>query len=168
MIVKKDIQFQKVQNGLLKVEELDFSDYSQIRLSILTIKNDLNLSYLALIEVPFYSNSLNSVLKKRESGAFDLFDILYYDLASGNSNDDFINYVLKNVPDYILETIKVYLECDASIDRSSKLLFTHRNTVNYRVNKFISSTNINIKNCANLALCRLMLSTYQSKQGREL
>ena len=166
LIIKKDIQLTKVQSGLLKVEEMSYDDYSSIKLSIMTIKNDLNLSHFSLIEVPFYSNNFSLILKNKLSGSFDLFEILLRDFSLGNKHLDFINSVFKEVPDYVINTVHVYLKCDSSIEKSSKLLFTHRNTVNYRVNKFINLTSINIKNCSNIALCRFMISIYNlEKKG---
>ena len=166
LIIKKDIQLTKVQSGLLKVEEMSYDDYSSIKLSIMTIKNDLNLSHFSLIEVPFYSNNFSLILKNKLSGSFDLFEILLRDFTLGNKHLDFINSVFKEVPDYVINTVDVYLKCDSSIEKSSKLLFTHRNTVNYRVNKFINLTSINIKNCSNIALCRFMISIYNlEKKG---
>lgn len=166
LIIKKDIQLSKVQSGLLKVEEMSYDDYSSIKLSIMTIKNDLNLSHLSLIEVPFYSNNFSLILKNKLSGSFDLFEILLRDFSLGNKHLDFINSVFKEVPDYVINTVDVYLKCDSSIEKSSKLLFTHRNTVNYRVNKFINLTSINIKNCSNIALCRFLISIYNlEKKG---
>lgn len=166
LIIKKDVQLTKVQSGLLKVEEMSYDDYSSIKLSIMTIKNDLNLSHFSLIEVPFYSNNFSLILKNKLSGSFDLFEILLRDFSLGNKHLDFINSVFKEVPDYVINTVDVYLKCDSSIEKSSKLLFTHRNTVNYRVNKFINLTSINIKNCSNIALCRFMISIYNlEKKG---
>ena len=166
LIIKKDIQLTKVQSGLLKVEEMSYDDFSSIKLSIMTIKNDLNLSHFSLIEVPFYSNNFSLILKNKLSGSFDLFEILLRDFTLGNKHLDFINSVFKEVPDYVINTVDVYLKCDSSIEKSSKLLFTHRNTVNYRVNKFINLTSINIKNCSNIALCRFMISIYNlEKKG---
>ena len=166
LIIKKDVQLTKIQSGLLKVEEMSYDDFSSIKLSIMTIKNDLNLSHLSLIEVPFYSNNFSLILKNKLSGSFDLFEILLRDFSLGNKHLDFINSVFKEVPDYVINTVDVYLKCDSSIEKSSKLLFTHRNTVNYRVNKFINLTSINIKNCSNIALCRFMISIYNlEKKG---
>ena len=166
LIIKKDVQLTKIQSGLLKVEEMSYDDFSSINLSIMTIKNDLNLSHFSLIEVPFYSNNFSLILKNKLSGSFDLFEILLRDFSLGNKHLDFINSVFKEVPDYVINTVDVYLKCDSSIEKSSKLLFTHRNTVNYRVNKFINLTSINIKNCSNIALCRFMISIYNlEKKG---
>ena len=166
LIIKKDVQLTKIQSGLLKVEEMSYDDYSSIKLSIMTIKNDLNLSHFSLIEVPFYSNNFSLILKNKLSGSFDLFEILLRDFSLGSKHLDFINSVFKEVPDYVINTVDVYLKCDSSIEKSSKLLFTHRNTVNYRVNKFINLTSINIKNCSNIALCRFMISIYNlEKKG---
>ena len=166
LIIKKDVQLTKIQSGLLKVEEMSYDDYSSIKLSIMTIKNDLNLSHFSLIEVPFYSNNFSLILKNKLSGSFDLFEILLRDFSLGNKHLDFINSVFKEVPDYVINTVDVYLKCDSSIEKSSKLLFTHRNTVNYRVNKFINLTSINIKNRSNIALCRFMISIYNlEKKG---
>ena len=166
LIIKKDVQLTKIQSGLLKVEEMSYDDFSSIKLSIMTIKNDLNLSHFSLIEVPFYSNNFSLILKNKLSGSFDLFEILLRDFSLGNKHLDFINSVFKEVPDYVINTVDVYLKCDSSIEKSSKLLFTHRNTVNYRVNKFINLTSINIKNCSNIALCRFLISIYNlEKKG---
>ena len=166
LIIKKDVQLTKIQSGLLKVEEMSYDDFSSIKLSIMTIKNDLNLSHFSLIEVPFYSNNFSLILKNKLSGSFDLFEILLRDFSLGNKHLDFINSVFKEVLDYVINTVDVYLKCDSSIEKSSKLLFTHRNTVNYRVNKFINLTSINIKNCSNIALCRFMISIYNlEKKG---
>ena len=166
LIIKKDLQLTKIQSGLLKVEEMSYDDFSSIKLSIMTIKNDLNLSHFSLIEVPFYSNNFSLILKNKLSGSFDLFEILLRDFSLGNKHLDFINSVFKEVPDYVINTVDMYLKCDSSIEKSSKLLFTHRNTVNYRVNKFINLTSINIKNCSNIALCRFMISIYNlEKKG---
>ena len=81
LIIKKDIQLSKVQSGLLKVEEMSYDDYSSIKLSIMTIKNDLNLSHFSLIEVPFYSNNFSLILKNKLSGSFDLFEISFSDIS---------------------------------------------------------------------------------------
>ena len=124
LIIKKDIQLTKVQSGLLKVEEMSYDDYSSIKLSIMTIKNDLNLSHFSLIEVPFYSNNFSLILKNKLSGSFDLFEILLRDFSLGNKHLDFINSVFKEVPDYVINTVDVYLKCDSSIEKSSKF-FDH-------------------------------------------
>ena len=65
--------------------------------------------------------------------------------------------LFEKVPDNILETIKNYILMNHSVLRVSKKMFTHRNTINYRVNKFINMTNIDIREINNSILVYFMI-----------
>ncbi|TYR79023.1 transcriptional regulator [Priestia megaterium] len=45
----------------------------------------------------------------------------------------------------LLETIKCYLECNLNVSLAAKKLYMHRNSLQYRIDKFIDRTNIDIK-----------------------
>ncbi|HWO94821.1 MAG TPA: helix-turn-helix domain-containing protein [Bacillus sp. (in: firmicutes)] len=46
----------------------------------------------------------------------------------------------------LLKTIKTYLECNLNVSLTSKKLYMHRNSLQYRIDKFIEKTGIDIKN----------------------
>ncbi|GAE24681.1 Fis-type helix-turn-helix domain protein [Halalkalibacter wakoensis JCM 9140] len=45
----------------------------------------------------------------------------------------------------LIHSIKVYLDCNMNISHAAKKLFLHRNTMQYRVDKFIEKTGIDIR-----------------------
>ncbi|ADI00003.1 PucR family transcriptional regulator [Salisediminibacterium selenitireducens] len=67
------------------------------------------------------------------------------------------------------ETISVYLKHNMNTSSAAKELFMHRNTMQYRLDKFIEKTSIDMKQFPNAAACYLMLAldtmTISEKQG---
>lgn len=53
--------------------------------------------------------------------------------------------------------INVLYDCDSNITKASKQLFLHRNTLEYRIDKFFDVTGFNLKNHDDLILCFLLL-----------
>ncbi|MBM7702706.1 PucR family transcriptional regulator [Metabacillus iocasae] len=45
----------------------------------------------------------------------------------------------------LIQTVKVYLECNLNVSLASKKLYMHRNSLQYRIDKFIDRTNLDIK-----------------------
>ncbi|MCM3671729.1 helix-turn-helix domain-containing protein [Mesobacillus maritimus] len=52
--------------------------------------------------------------------------------------------VLKEDPE-LLETMKVFLENNSNVSLAAKKLYIHRNTLQYRLDKFAESTGVNVK-----------------------
>lgn len=74
---------------------------------------------------------------------YQLEDVLPYILIN---HSNLINTVLSQVSDTeLLRTIRTYLECNMNISLTAKKLYMHRNSVQYRVDKFIEKTRIDIK-----------------------
>lgn len=65
-----------------------------------------------------------------------------------NSLKKELRYALHDVAqdDELLKTIKTYLECNLNVSLTSKKLYMHRNSLQYRIDKFIEKTGIDIKN----------------------
>ncbi|WP_110113833.1 helix-turn-helix domain-containing protein [Bacillus sp. CGMCC 1.16541] len=45
----------------------------------------------------------------------------------------------------LIQTIKVYLECNLNVSLAAKKLYMHRNSLQYRIDKFMDRTNLDIK-----------------------
>lgn len=61
----------------------------------------------------------------------------------------------------LLESVKLYLECNLNVSLAAKKLFMHRNTLQYRVDKFIEKTSIDIKRFPNAVAVYFMLTLLQ-------
>ena len=72
---------------------------------------------------------------------------------------------LENEKD-LLQTIKIYVEANANATVAAKQLFLHRNSLNYRLDKFFELTNLDVRKfddslCAYLAIRLLEHTNYQ-------
>ena len=83
--------------------------------------------------------------------------MLLQESVNKNNNLLLLKSVFKNVPENILETVKNYINMDHSIIHTSEAMFTHRNTINYRLNKFIQLTGINVRETNSAMATYLML-----------
>lgn len=57
----------------------------------------------------------------------------------------------------LLESIRCYLECNMNTTSAAKKMYMHRNTMQYRVDKFIEKTAVDIKQFPNAVAVYLML-----------
>jgi DNA-binding PucR family transcriptional regulator len=57
----------------------------------------------------------------------------------------------------LIQSIKVYLDCNMNVSLAAKKLYLHRNTLQYRVDKFIEKTGIDIKHFGNAVSIYLAL-----------
>ncbi|MCR6110205.1 helix-turn-helix domain-containing protein [Bacillus sp. A301a_S52] len=63
----------------------------------------------------------------------------------------------------LMHSIKTYLECNMNTSLAAKKMFMHRNTLQYRVDKFIEKTAIDIKQFANAAAVYLLILRLEAK-----
>ncbi|WP_226676921.1 PucR family transcriptional regulator [Rossellomorea aquimaris] len=62
----------------------------------------------------------------------------------------------------LIHTVKVFLENQSNISQTAKKLFMHRNSVQYRIDKFIEKTNIDIKSFQGGILAYFACLSFQS------
>jgi len=89
----------------------------------------------------------------------DIIPYLYIHALDSNAKQHIVTSILGDtVVDYeLLKTVRVFLECNSNATLASKELFMHRNSLQYRVDKFIEKTNINIKQFRGALLTYLAL-----------
>ncbi|MBO8428213.1 MAG: helix-turn-helix domain-containing protein [Firmicutes bacterium] len=120
---------------------------------IKNINVDLNIDINILITHKvnkYYFELLNDSFKFYKNKIFSLYDlVLYFNLNNlKNYNLDIIKE-FNNVPDYLINTMKIYLEANRNALLTSKYLFIHRNTFNQRLEKFIELTSLDIRDFYN-------------------
>ena len=69
-----------------------------------------------------------------------------------------VTSILDNVPKEILLTVKNYIRLNQSLVQTGELMFAHRNTINYRINKFINVTSINVREMQNAVLVYFIIT----------
>ncbi len=161
LIIHENVELSKVNNKVIKVSELDKSLFIKLCVSVNTIKNDLNLEQLLIVEVPFYKESLLLVLHSNNSGYLSLYELLLDEYKDDSLDLEFVKDVFKNVNKYIFDTAKAYIDLEESVQYTSEFLFTHRNTINYRISRFSQLSDINLKNGKNILLTRFLIYLYE-------
>ncbi|RSK26303.1 hypothetical protein EJF36_05195 [Bacillus sp. HMF5848] len=65
----------------------------------------------------------------------------------------------------LLTSIKTYIDCNLNVSLAAKKLFLHRNTMQYRIDKFVDRTGIDIKNFEGAAAVYLAILQHEVIQG---
>ena len=164
LIIHQELNLERVDKRIVKVSEMEKSLFLKLCVSVNTIKNDLELKQLLLVETPFYKDSLKLVLKSELSGYISLYEILLEEYKNEGVDLTFVKDVFKNVDEYIFETAKAYIDLEESVQYTSELLFTHRNTINYRISRFCQLSDINLKQGKNILLTRFLIYLYDKYQ----
>ena len=77
-----------------------------------------------------------------------------------NIDKDFVlkdaKELLKNINRDLLITASVYLKCNLNSNEAAKVLYLHRNSFSYRLNKFIDVSDMDIKNYTNAKFIDLL------------
>lgn len=88
-----------------------------------------------------------SYVKKDVATYVDIFPYFLLDsLEQENAKFlyDSIFHAVEDEPD-LLKTIQIFLECNSNTTLAAKKLYMHRNSLQYRVDKFIEKTGIDVK-----------------------
>ncbi|MCL6586840.1 MAG: helix-turn-helix domain-containing protein [Anoxybacillus sp.] len=84
----------------------------------------------------------------RTKTVYTIADVLPLALINGHPNALPIHLSLScltKIDDELLETVKVFLECNLNASLAAKKLYMHRNSLQYRIEKFIEKTGIDIR-----------------------
>ena len=67
----------------------------------------------------------------------------------------------------LLKTIKVFLDCNLNTTLAAKKLFMHRNSLQYRIEKFIEKTGIDIKQFQQASALHLLIALEESTKSQK-
>ena len=154
LITLNKVNLKKVFN-VYEVDNLKQDGFAKLINCINTLKNDLKLDFLSIVVVPAFKDEFIKLINVNETNVYYLFDLLLKE--KDNKNINVLKDIFNNVPDNILETVKTYINMNQSVIYTSEAMFTHRNTINYRINKFIYLTGIDVRETNNALVTYLML-----------
>jgi len=157
LVIKKNIKFTKC-NQFYASSEMEDKDFNKLSLSIYAFKYDLKINTLAFIVVPKYDIRLLDNVCVKESKVYYLYDIMLEKYYKNELNFHLYNDLIVNVNEDVLYTVKQYIIQDMSVSKTAEVVFAHRNTINYRISKFINITSIDIHNIHNAMIVYFILN----------
>ena len=157
IITLNDVNVSKILN-VYEINGLKQDGLAKLINCIHPLKNDLKLDYLSLIIVPEFKEEFIKLIDVKETKVYYLFDLIVDEIKNNNINVNILASLFKNVPDNIIDTVKQYIVMNQSVINTSEAMFTHRNTINYRLNKFIELTGINVRETSSAMTTYLLLT----------
>ena len=170
----EDIQIYKYNNYLLLVSDniLDINCTTPIIIESETYSKT-HIIYLDKItsidELDFKSNLvdelINIIIKDNISKFITLNDLIIYRLAQITSNDKQLSSLIKidtikNMDENLLTTGINFIENGLNISKTSNVLFLHRNTLTYRLEKIKEQLNLDLKNFKDALVFYLSVKSY--------
>ena len=95
--------------------------------------------------------------------AMSLYELLLtFNLNGETSFNKLLLREFENVPPYLIDTCKMYLEANQNAILTSKSLFIHRNTFNQRLEKFVELTSLDVRDFYNASYFLLYLKVKEN------
>ena len=97
---------------------------------------------------------LHSIAPKYYPGQVSFMsDLILKQMSFGDfSSFAFLSALFRSLPEELLETGKAYLSAGLDAKLAADLLIVHRNTFNYRLNRFIEASGVDIRDYHNAML----------------
>ncbi|MGX1900424.1 PucR family transcriptional regulator [Thermolongibacillus altinsuensis] len=101
------------------------------------------LLHLFAAEKRYFQLAAANIPKQKVYSIEDVFPLL----LMKNFDLSYATYFLNDVKDdlQLLETVKTFFECNLNASLTAKKLYMHRNSLQYRIDKFIEKTGVDIK-----------------------
>ena len=157
LISKENIQLVRKQH-VFEVHGASVDGFNKLAVSIKPLVSDLRLDTLAFIITPAFYDEFLSFIDVKESKVYNLYDIILQKYLNHTLDVNLLTSIFDKLSKELLETVFNYIRCNQSISKTSDLMFTHRNTINYRINKFISMTSINVREMNNSMFVYFVIS----------
>ncbi|KFZ27523.1 MAG: carbohydrate diacid transcriptional activator CdaR [Candidatus Izimaplasma bacterium HR2] len=143
--VKEDV-ITLLDNDYYNPEPIDLGGFSEL------ILEDFDSNITMFLE-PYFesefvlSNDIKSFIKEIPHGVYYFEDIVTYSVVRNNKvlKKKILDYINKNVNSEVVHTVLEFIENNMNSSSTSKKLYMHRNTLNYRIDNFIETTKINVK-----------------------
>lgn len=155
------ILWNKTWEGVLIEEKNgELIDYTQI-IDVLMSDLYVNIKFFVgepkddFIQLKDYYNSIvrNAKLgftfvKKNVFSFVDIIPHMLMQALSPSTKEELKNAVLKDYQEdpETLKMLETFIHCNLNLSSAAKQLYLHRNSLQYRIDKFIEHTNIDIKN----------------------
>lgn len=109
--------------------------------------------------------AIHRYAKREKSMTFyEAFPLLLIDSPTYVNKDILSNLLIESMhAQEMLQTIQVFLQCNLNASLTAKKLYIHRNSLQYRLDKFIENTGIDIRSFTNAAFVSLAMLLLKSE-----
>lgn len=129
------------------------------------VGNILNFSSIQTLKETLHFQKEAYLLARQlfKKNVYNHYEILPFMILKGIKQEDLIiitkNYLQSLLADEeMLKTLQTYLANNMNLSLTAKKLYVHRNSVQYRIDKFIENTGIDIKNFPEAVTVYLLLN----------
>jgi hypothetical protein len=148
------ITIESIEENMITVLDSDY--YNEEPIDIYSfqelIQDDFGREVSIFIE-PYVSEGfslgldLKEFLKEVPYGVYQFEDIITHVVLKDNKELKLkiIDYIKNKSNQDVIHTVREFINNSMNSSYTAKKLYMHRNTLNYRVDNFIESTNINVK-----------------------
>lgn len=136
----------KYTENYIYLEIYDFEDsFSKITTVSDIINNDFNAMFTILI-VPKFDDFMIELLDSiNGSGVFNTYQVLNSLLIKNKLTINEIPNYLENIDKELLKVFVIYYETGMNICLTARLLYLHRNTLNYKLNKLSEDLDMDVR-----------------------
>ena len=135
-----------IDDDYFNPEPVDLGGFSEL------ILEDFDSNITMFLE-PYVENEfllgtdIKDFIKQLPHGVYQFEDIVTYSVVRNNEvlKKKILDYINKEVNSEVIHTVLEFIENNMNSSSTSKKLYMHRNTLNYRIDNFIESTKINVK-----------------------
>lgn len=119
------------------------------------INEELNINITILI-IPFFDDIFKKYLTYIPNEVSTIFNVFIKNINDKNVEKD-SKTILNSIEKKDLDTIKAFLMCNGNSCASANELYLHRNSFNYRMNCFMNSTSLDVRDLNTLMFIRLLI-----------
>jgi hypothetical protein len=147
---------------------MDSEAYVQAKILIPTLQEDMGESFLALGGFDNRSlmmQAMDVALDFAQNQLLDLADLLVISIIQKDERIfALLKQSLEKLAQPLLETAKMMVLCSGHSKLAAQLLYLHRNTFLYRLNRFMDETGIDLRESHHLAVFKVffLISEHQS------
>jgi sugar diacid utilization regulator len=133
--------FEEMEISLESIEEIMIGDLSTAISIFLT--DPMSLEQLNDYNQVF--NHFVPVLKSKHMGIFNYEELLFDLLLSNKNLDDIKDLLIKPFDHDLIQIVNALMANNLNLSTTAKTLFLHRNTLNYKLDKALKDSMINLK-----------------------
>ena len=136
----------KYTDKYIYLEIYDFEDsFSKMNVLSDLLNSDFNTTFTILLVPKFDKFMLKLIDLINGSGVFNAYQVLNSFLIKGKIKKEEIPNYIKDIDKELLNIFTIYYESGLNICSTARLLYLHRNTLNYKLTKLSNDLDMDVR-----------------------
>lgn len=136
----------KYTDKYIYLEIYDFDDsFSKMNVVSDLLNSDFNTTFTILLVPKFDTFMLKLLDLVNGSGVFNAYQVLNSSLIKGKIKKEEIPLYLENIDNELINIFSIYYESGMNICSTARLLYLHRNTLNYKLTKLSNDLDMDVR-----------------------